>query len=169
MASLDSLAPELHDMIFRYLVRPLSGYPMQGFPRTMGLFDFIVELPKDFGTIKTNHPFYNLAATCRGLRLAVEMFCKHLVFANRNITTQVPQYTPLPDVNVAAWTKFVQKGKGKRKSDGTVYRKIWLKCTFQRCIWCGKKSSRMGNFDLFIWCCAVCDKVQYGKTIVSWI
>jgi hypothetical protein len=153
-------------MILSYLIRPLSGHPLQGYPRTMALYHHITGLGSEWGKVKYLHPFYNLAATSHALRLATESFCKHIVLMNKNLISKTPKYAEIPITDVTAWSP-VTKRKGKPKVKSVVYRAIWVKWSYQTCIWCGKKSSRRGNFDLFIQCCANCDREHYGVTVVS--
>jgi ribosomal protein L37AE/L43A len=173
MASLDALPQELHAQILSYLIRPLSCYPMQGRPLTMDLFKLIEVLPHN-RSVLTLHPYFNLAATNRALRFAVEQFCEHLLRHHRhkqNLDFEIPDLR-VPGLEESRDGKGKGRGKaGKSKAKKlptTCYRKLWvMKATYQRCIWCGKASQRRGNFDMFMWVCAKCDKEVYGATTVS--
>jgi hypothetical protein len=144
----------------------LSGHRLQGYPRTMALYDHLIRFEFRWEDVKYLHPFYNLAATSQALRLATESFCKHLVLSNQSLISKTPKYAEIPNTDVTAWSAIAEK-KGKPKIKAVVYRAIWVKWSLQTCIWCGKKSGRRGNFDLFIRCCAGCDREHYGVTVVS--
>ena len=172
MASLETVPAEVSSQILSYLIRPFSGLPMDGKPRTSRLYRFMREWLPCSRDMVTEHPFYVLAATSRGLRLAVEGFCQHLLHHptyNKNLKLKIPTTDP------ADWSQAVAGPPGKtsaaalaRSRKGCVsYRMLWvMRATFQRCIWCGKASKRRGTFDMFVWVCADCDREQYGHPIV---
>ncbi|KAF2434116.1 hypothetical protein EJ08DRAFT_657792 [Tothia fuscella] len=162
MASLGSLPTELQHNIFSYLIRPLSHLPVDGMPRTPALHEYILirsnTNSRGGKSNLSNHPFYNLAATSRTLRGTVEAFCHSLLVQYEGVMGSKADKKDYVD-----WSQQVEK-RG-RSTGNKCERKVWVKFFNQRCIFCGKNSSRKAVFNLLMWCCKRCDVKHYGTRI----
>lgn len=123
-ASLDTLPHDIQYMILSYLSKPLSGYALDGVPRTQNLHRQLEEVESSFANILRTHPYQNLAATSKQMRVSVEGFCHHLLNAHAEILgkRKIPQvedgesWEVLAQKNAYGNLRFrKKKAVGKRK------------------------------------------------------
>jgi len=161
--SLDSLPADVQYLVLSYLSKILSGYALDGVPRTGNMLEQLVQLAPSTGQLMKTHPYQNLAATCKQLRVAVEGYCRHLLDRHKDIIGE----RRIPELERDNWESLASKNAfGKRKNTKVrreTYRNAWIRATNEHCVWCGKRSKRKAVFDMLVFCCHQCDERAYGK------
>jgi len=163
--SLDSLPNDVQYMVFSYLSKILAGYALDGVPRTGDMLYKLMLLEPTTRQLMRTHPYQNLAATSKQLRLAVEGYCHHLLDRHKDIIGK----RRIPELERENWERLASKNAfGKRKDTKVrreTYRNVWIRATNEHCVWCGKRSQRKAVFDLLVYCCYQCDERVYGRKL----
>ena len=73
----------------------------------------------------------------------------------------------MPELDEENWEELAIKNckRKKTKPRRQTYRNLWVRKSYERCFWCGKKSRRRAVFDLLVYCCHECDEKIYGKRL----
>ena len=177
--SLDSMPFNIQHVIFSYLAKPLAGYALDGTPCTFNILGQLKMITPKASELLQTHPFQNLAATCKKLRSATETSCRHLLNTHKVILGD----KKVPELDGGNWEQLVARDalkrqakakrqtkakpqtKEKRQTRAKTYRNLWIRCTHERCIFCGRKSKRRAMFDMLVYCCQRCDESMYGAKV----
>jgi hypothetical protein len=161
MASFDTLPLEVQFEIYSYLIQPLSDQIVPAVPATIKELTLTESIPADRRDLQ-QHPYNNIAATCQLLRSSVEAFCLHLLKGHQG-------GQKVPTIPKSDWSRLVARRaeKGGISKLPPAYRQRWLNQTFQKCIFCGKRTKRRAVFNRLMWCDSRCDLEHFGRLIVS--
>jgi len=163
--SLDTLPTDVQYLVLSYLSKILAGYALDGVPRTDDMLEQLEQLTPSTSQLMKTHPYQNLAATSKQLRVAVEGYCHHLLDRHKDIIGE----RKIPELERDNWENLASKNAfGKRKNTKVrreTYRNTWIRATNGHCIWCGKRSKRKAVFDMLVFCCHQCDERTYGQKI----
>jgi len=157
-----TLPLEVQFEVFSYLIPPMSCYNISPMPQTLEARFFFDTHPSGLA-YRSQHPFLNLAGSCRSLRTSVESYCRHILQVYKDLDdVRVPQ---IPEDD---WVQMVkhQRKRDIRKRVQT-YRLCYLKWAWLHCLFCGRVTTRRAVFNQLIWCCKCCDKARYGTAVVS--